>query len=178
VINFSQINERFSNFFLFLYKIRLFMESAVSAILQKYPSGRKDLLIPVLQEIQRTAGHLTNDTLIKVSSHLNIPINSIYGVATFYDQFRFTDKGRYHIRICRGTACHVYCSSNYLAELEKHLNVRAGNTSKDGKFSIELVNCLGACSNAPAIAVNDTYYTGVTPSLLTTLISSLKEKAE
>lgn len=154
------------------------MEEIISKIIDRYPSGKRDLLIPLLQDIQDQTGHLSNDSLQEVSRHMKIPLNKIYGVASFYDQFRFSDKGKYHFRICRGTACHVFRSSTYLEELEKQLHVKAGQTSRDGRFSIEVVNCLGACSNAPVIAMNDTFYSAIPPLELTRLIHSLKEKAD
>lgn len=154
------------------------MDEVIAKIIQGYPVGKRDLLIPLLQEIQAVAGHLSNDSLQEVSRHMKIPLNKIYGVATFYDQFRFKNKGTFHFRVCRGTACHVYRSSTFLLELEKLLHVKAGQTSKDGKYSLEIVNCLGACNSAPVMAINETYYTGITPANLPKIIVSLKEKAD
>lgn len=153
------------------------MDEIVDRIIQSHSQGKKDQLIPLLQEIQSAKGHLSNESLQEVSRRLEIPINKIYGVATFYDQFRFRDKGRFHFRVCCGTACHVFRSSTFLAELEKLLHIKAGETGKDGKFSLEVVACLGACNKAPVLAINDTFYSDITPSSLPKIILSLKEKA-
>ena len=147
-------------------------------ILSKYPVNKKDGLLPILQEIQNQQGYLTDELLAAVGKYLNLPANKVYGVATFYDQFRFHPQGLYHIRICRGTACHLFGTSTYLDELEKQLKVKAGNTSKDRKFSIEIANCMGACESAPILHVNESFYTHVTPADLDRIINTLKEKTE
>ena len=90
-----------------------------SEILDTYQEAGRDSLIPILQEIQDHEGWLSEASLTKVGKHLNLPVSKIYGVATFYNQFRFQPKGKYHIQICRGTACHVLGSSNVQTELEK-----------------------------------------------------------
>ncbi len=154
------------------------MDEIIEKIIQGYPVGKRDLLIPLLQEIQTAAGHLSNDSLQEVSRHMKIPLNKIYGVATFYDQFRFKNKGKFHFRVCRGTACYIFRSSTFLTELEKLLHVKSGHTSKDGKYSLEVVNCLGACDSAPVMAINETFYIGITPAQLTKIVLSLKEKAD
>lgn len=145
-------------------------------ILSKYPVNKKDGLLPILQEIQSQQGFLTDELLKEVGKYLNLPVNKVYGVATFYDQFRFHPEGLFHIRICRGTACHLFGSSTYLHELETQLRVKAGNTSKDRKFSIEVSNCMGACESAPVIQINETFHTHVTATDLDGIIRSLKEK--
>jgi NADH-quinone oxidoreductase subunit E len=147
-------------------------------ILSKYPENKKDGLLPILQEIQHFQGHLTDELLTMVGKYLNIPLNKVYGVATFYDQFRFHPQGVYHIRICRGTACHLAGSSTFLEELEKQLKVKAGGTSKDRKFSLEIVNCMGACDSSPVVQLNESFYSNVTPAGLDRLIRTLKEKTE
>jgi NADH-quinone oxidoreductase E subunit len=130
------------------------MEEHIEIILRKYPQGKKEFLIPLLQEIQHETGHLSDQSIGEVSKYTNIPLNKIYGVASFYDQFRFVKKGRYHIQVCKGTACHVYRSTMLLTEVEKILQLKAGQTTRDGSFSLEIVSCLGACANAPVIAIN------------------------
>ncbi|MCX6268243.1 MAG: NAD(P)H-dependent oxidoreductase subunit E [Bacteroidetes bacterium] len=150
----------------------------LESIFSKYPGNKKDGLLPILQEIQDQQGYLTDELLAEVGKYLNLPSNKVYGVATFYDQFRFHSQGQYHIRICNGTACHLIGSSTYLAELEKQLKVKAGSTSKDRKFSIEISNCMGACDSAPVIQINDVFYTHVTDSDLDRCIRSIKEKTE
>jgi NADH-quinone oxidoreductase subunit E len=147
-------------------------------ILSKYPANKKDALLPILQDIQELEGYLTDELLTVVGKYVNLPSNKVYGVATFYDQFRFHPQGVHHVRICRGTACHLFGSSTYLEEIEKQLKVKSGHTSKDKRFSLEISNCMGACESAPIIQVNDSFYTNVTAVDLDRIIRSLKEKTE
>jgi NADH-quinone oxidoreductase E subunit len=154
------------------------MNDIVEAILSKYPPNKKEGLIPILQDIQKQQGYLTEELLGEVGRYLNMPSNKVYGVAAYYDQFRFRPLGHYHIKLCRGTACHLFGSSTYLDVLEKQLKVKAGNTTRDRRFSLEVTNCMGACESAPVVRVNDDFYPHVTPEALTGIIRSLKEKAE
>lgn len=153
------------------------MKEILDKILPNYPSTRKDRLLPILQDIQNECGYLTDEILIEVSRYMNLPVNKVYGVAGFYDQFRFKRQGRFHIQICKGAGCYLYGSTTYLKELEQQLKVKAGSVSRDGKFSIQVTNCQGACDSAPVIRVNDTWYPKVTPEDLQQIIRSLKEKA-
>jgi len=154
------------------------MEETIDRILRKYPAGKKDSLIPLLQEIQRESGHLSDSSIAEVSRYMNIPLNKIYGVASFYDQFRFGKQGRYHVQICHGTTCHIYRSSAFQAEIEKILQVKAGQTTKDGKFSLEVVNCLGACGNAPVMLLNGIAHGNLTTGRLQKILSRIKEPNE
>ena len=163
-------------FYLLLFFI--IMKEALEKLLSKYPANRKEGLLPILQDIQKEQGYLPEEFLGGVSKYLNLPVNKIYGVAAFYDQFRFHPLGQHHIQICRGTACHLYGSSTYLMELEKQLKVKAGSISRDRKFSLEISNCMGSCESAPVVRVNNIFYSHVTPEELTRIIRSLKEKTE
>ena len=154
------------------------MNEILEKILDKYPVNRKDALLPLLQELQKEKGYLTEELLAEVGRYLNMPANKVFGVAAFYDQFRFRPLGIFHIQLCRGTSCHLYGSSTYLTELEKQLKEKAGGTSRDRRFSLEIVNCMGACESAPLLRVNDTFYPHVTPGELTRIIHILKEKTE
>jgi NADH-quinone oxidoreductase E subunit len=152
------------------------MKENLENILSKYPVNKKDGLLPILQDIQQEQGYLTDELLTEVGKYLSLPANKVYGVATFYDQFRFHPRGQFHIRICRGTACHLFGSSTYLDELEKQLKIKSGYISKDGKFSLEISNCMGACESAPIVQINDTFHTLVTENDLERIIRSLKDK--
>jgi NADH-quinone oxidoreductase E subunit len=149
----------------------------LESIFSKYPANKKDALLPILQEVQDQHGYLTDELLATVGKYVNLPANKVYGVATFYDQFTFHPQGEYHIRICRGTACHLFGSSTFLDKLEEQLKVKAGSTSKDKKFSLEISNCMGACESAPIVHVNENFYTHVTEADLDAIIRSLKEKS-
>ncbi len=147
-------------------------------IFSKYPGGGRDNLIPILQDIQSFEGHLSKESIVKVGDYLNIPSSKIFGVATFYNQFKFQPNGKYHIQVCRGTACHVLGSATVLQELEKQLKVKAGETTRDGLFSIEVVACIGACGLAPVISINGEFYAKVTTPKIAEIISSYKDKEE
>jgi NADH-quinone oxidoreductase subunit E len=145
-------------------------------ILNKYPDPRRENLIPLLQEIQELLGYVSRETIIEIGSHLQLPASKIYGVATFYNQFRFNAPGKYHIQICRGTACHVKGSSNVLDMLQRELKITAGQTSRDGLFSIEVVACLGACGLAPVISVNGEFHADVSTKKLQSILKQLRVK--
>lgn len=127
-------------------------------IFKNYEAKDKSSLIPLLQDIQSIYGYLPEAALQDISDFVDMPLSRIYGVATFYNQFRLTPLGENIIRVCRGTACHVKNSSNILFAIETALNIKAGETTRDKKFTIEIVNCIGACSIAPVVTVNEDYY--------------------
>ncbi|MBN8546224.1 MAG: NADH-quinone oxidoreductase subunit NuoE [Ignavibacteria bacterium] len=127
-------------------------------IIENYPKNDRSILIPLLQDIQDEHGYLPEDVLTEAAKHIGMPLSSIYGVATFYNQFRLTPLGKNIVRVCRGTACHVKNSANILFGLESALNIKAGQTTRDKNFTLEVVSCIGACSIAPVICINDDYY--------------------
>jgi len=151
-----------------------------SQIFQDYPPKDKSSLIPLLQDIQSIYGYLPEDALQEIADFVALPLSRVYGVATFYNQFRLIPLGENVIKVCRGTACHVKNSSNILYAVESTLNIKAGETSRDKKFSIEVVNCIGACSIAPVITINDEYFGRLTvkeiPAILKKFTNSPKPK--
>jgi len=148
----------------------------IESILSKFPDIRKESLIPLLQEIQNVVGYITEESVIRIGRHLNIPASTIYGVASFYNQFRFSPKGKYHIQVCYGTACHILGTSTLLKELEKTLKIKDGETTKDGLFSIEVKTCIGGCGQAPVIAINGDFYAKLTLEKLVETINYLKHQ--
>jgi NADH-quinone oxidoreductase subunit E len=148
----------------------------IDLILQEYKGAKRDSLIPMLQDIQEVEGFLSENSIVKVGNILNLPTSKIYGVATFYNQFRFQPNGKYHVQVCRGTACHVLGSSTVLKEIEKKLKIKAGQTPRDGLFSIEVVACIGACGLAPVISVNGQFFAKVTTDSLIGIIESFRNK--
>jgi NADH:ubiquinone oxidoreductase subunit E len=151
------------------------MEHDIEKLLEQFPANRKELLIPILQQIQQETGSLNSAILERVGQHLSIPSNKVYGVATFYDHFRFRARGTYHFQVCNGTSCHLFGNLTLLQELEKRLNVKAGQTSRDGRFSLELVQCLGACHHTPVVLLNGKPLRQLTPETLGRIIGSLEE---
>jgi len=148
----------------------------VEPILKKYPVGRRDALIPILQEVQEAQGYLSKEAVVRIGQHLSLPTSKIYGVATFYNQFRFQPRGKYHFMVCRGTACHVKGSSKSLDMLMKALKLKPGQTSRDKMFSLEVVACMGACGLAPVVNLNGEFHAKVTPRKLSKLIAECREK--
>lgn len=115
-------------------------------------------LIPLLQKIQNIYGYLPLTILSELSKITTIPPSQIYGVATFYQQFYLEPHGRYTIKLCRGTACHVKGGSDIIRTLENELNVSPGKTTEDMRFTFETVACLGTCFLAPVMMVDNDYY--------------------
>lgn len=116
---------------------------------------RKGALIPVLQAAQEIYGYLPEETMKEIAVSLNLPFSEIFGVATFYSQFKLQPRGRNVVRVCSGTACHVRGGPNILKALEEELGIKSGETTEDFRFTLEPVACLGACGLAPVMMVND-----------------------
>jgi len=152
------------------------MKHDITDILRKYPSRSREDLIPILQDIQQKFGWLSKEAISQVGKYLGLPSAKVYGVATFYNQFRFYPKGRYHIQVCRGTACHVLGSANLLNDLQNILKIKAGETTKNRLFSLEVVACLGACGLAPVVVVNDQFYSKMDSTKIKVLVNSLKKQ--
>lgn len=126
----------------------------ISAIRPEFKGTREDL-IPVLQRVQEQDGYLRPDAIRSISRWLKISENEIFGVATFYAQFRFHPPGEHHIKICLGTACHVKGGEQILIMAQQRLNIKTGETTADGKYDLDRVACLGCCALAPVVAFDD-----------------------
>jgi NADH-quinone oxidoreductase E subunit len=129
----------------------------LAKVLGKY-RGAKGALIPVLQEAQAALGYLPKDAIAAIAEGLSIPVSQVYGVATFYTQFRLKPAGKHLIRVCHGTACHVGGAGAISEALEEALQVKDGQTTSDGKFTLESVACLGCCSLAPVMMIDGETY--------------------
>lgn len=149
----------------------------VDAILQQYPNAKRDSLIPILQEVQDRLGYLSREAVSRISTHLRLPASKIYGVATFYNQFRFQPQGRFHIQVCRGTACHVKGSASILDAIKRELKIEPGQTARDGMFSLEVVACIGACGLAPVICVNGEFHASMTTKKVSKILDLYRRKA-
>ncbi len=147
-------------------------------IFKHYPANDRSNLIAILQQIQDEYGYLPEEALQDVASFLCMPVSSVYGVATFYNQFRLTPLGKNVIRVCRGTACHVKNSANILTALESELNIVAGGTTRDKLFTLETVACIGACSIAPVININEEYYGRISVKEIPKIIKKYKTEAK
>jgi NADH-quinone oxidoreductase subunit E len=130
----------------------------VDQIIAGHEELGKEHLIPLLQEIQAKEGYVSETAMAKVASAVGIPESRVYGVATFYNQFRFIPKGTHVIEVCRGTACHVKQSLKLAQHLTRRLSLKPNGNSPDNKFTVITVACLGACSIAPVIKLDGEFY--------------------
>ncbi|MBA4417284.1 MAG: NADH-quinone oxidoreductase subunit NuoE [Syntrophus sp. (in: bacteria)] len=145
------------------------MPKKIDAILTQY--GRKqDELIPVLQGVQKEYGYISPDSVSMISRYLRISENQIFGVSSFYAQFRFTEPGRHSIKVCLGTACHVQGGATLLDMLERGLAVECGETTPDKRFDLERVACLGCCALSPVVQMDQDIYSRMTVNKLTELL--------
>ena len=129
----------------------------LAEIKAEFKGDRADL-IPVLQRIQAVYDYLPKESIQNVARWLKISENEIYGVATFYAQFRFMPRGKHHLRVCLGTACHVKGGEQMLEVLKRRLEINPGETTQDGKYDLERVFCLGCCALAPVVTLDDKTY--------------------
>ncbi len=151
--------------------------TATETILAAHPSTR-DCLIPILQEVQEELGYLSPDAIASIGRKLNLPASKVFGVATFYNQFRFEPKGQFHITVCRGTACHVKGSVKVLDMVRKLLEIEPGRTTRDHMYSLEVVACMGACGLSPVVNINGEFHARVTPVRLMRLIETCRAEDE
>jgi NADH-quinone oxidoreductase subunit E len=143
-------------------------------IIEHYP-GRPDSLILLLQDIQAAFSYISPQAMHLVGDHTGVPLSQVYAAATFYHSFSLEPKGEHEIKVCLGTACHLKGASRLVGELERRLGVSSGGTTEDRMFSLETVNCLGACALAPMMVVDDKYQPSVTTKKLNKVLSKLQQ---
>jgi NADH:ubiquinone oxidoreductase subunit E len=149
----------------------------LAAILDRY-HGQPDALITVLEELQDHYGYLSQQALQYTARELEFPLSQVYGVATFYNLFQLKPPGRYVVRVCKGTACHVNRSPEILAQIKALLGIGEDETTPDGLFTLQTVACMGACSLAPVVVVNDRTYGRMTPDSTSAVLDDLRREAE
>jgi len=150
---------------------------AVAEILGHYEK-EKNNLIPLLQEVQTRLGYLPRKALQEIADFLKMPDVEVWGVATFYNQFRFVPLGKYHTVVCMGTACHLAGGRLILEALERELNIKVGETAEDGNFSLERVACIGCCMLAPVVVTKDRIHPKMTPFKVEEALIPYKQEAE
>jgi len=146
----------------------------LAAIIDKY-RDQKWGLIPLLQEVQEAFGYIPPAAIEPIAKAMNMFPTQVQGVITFYAGFSLQPKGRYVLRVCRGTACHVKGSRSILRMTKKELDLQEGETSQDYQFTLETVACLGACFLAPTMMVNKTYYGKLTPPKVTSILDQYRK---
>jgi NADH-quinone oxidoreductase subunit E len=157
--------------------------TAVAATAETIIAAREDTLtrdqmIPLLQEIQTAEGFLSPEAMFAVANALDTPVSRVYGVATFYNQFRFAPLGEHVVEVCRGTACHVKQSLALAQHLKRRLKLRDDGNSADGRYTVVSVACLGACSIAPVIKLDGEFYGHLTTERLDALLDEVEAGAE
>ncbi len=148
------------------------MEQTVKKVLARH-GGDRGALIPVLQELQRELGWLPEEALVAVAQSLGLPKSRVFGVATFYSQFSLSPRGRHLIQLCQGTACHVQRGNRILEALRRELGLKPGEPARGGRFSLEVVRCVGCCSLAPVMVVDGVAYGRLTPERAVEIVRDL-----
>ena len=152
------------------------MEEKVREIVQGYGADRS-YLVPIMQDVQKEFGYLSKDALTAISANLGVPISRVYEVATFYKAFSLKPKGRHHISLCMGTACHVRGAELISGTIADMLKIKDGETTADMEYSFETVGCLGACALGPIIVVDGEYHGEMNIAKTTKLLKKLGKKA-
>ncbi len=150
------------------------LQAKVDQIIDQYGATPNNLLA-VLQDVQAEFNYLPPDALKRVSKRMNVPMTRVSGLATFYAAFHLEPRGKHVCQVCMGTACHVRGAPRILDELERNLGIKAGETTADMQFSIETVNCVGACAMGPLVIVDQKYHGMMTPAGVDRMIKKLKK---
>ena len=148
-------------------------EKKMKEIIFRY-SAEKRFSLAIMQDIQREFNYIPREAMETITEYLSIPLSKLYGMATFYKALSLNPKGKYVIKVCDGTACHIRSSMVIVSEMEKLLGIEVGGITPDGLFSIETVNCLGACALAPAMVINGEYYGKLTAQDIVGIIDRYK----
>ena len=151
--------------------------TAIENILLSYEK-KKECLIPILQHVQQEKGYLFPEAIDQIAKYLNMSPNEVYGVATFYTQFKFHPSGRHLIKVCMGTACHVKDGDSLLNTIESELGITHGESTSDNLFTLERVACLGCCALAPTVVIDDKVYGQVTRDTLKKLLHAYIQSEE
>ena len=138
-------------------------KEALNGILMFY-EGKREELIPILQETQGIYGYLPEEPIEMIANFLKIKKGEVYSVASFYNQFRLIPLGRNMVTLCRGTACHIRGAPQILEEISKAINLKEGETSSDLEYTLETVACIGCCALAPCVKINHKIYGDLTPT--------------
>jgi len=145
--------------------------SKIKAIVEEH-RGQTGALIPVLQKAQQVIGFLPPAALQTIAKEMDVPLSTVYGVTTFYSFFTMVPRGKYIVSTCMGTSCYVRGGERILNTLQKELGIEPGDTTKDARFSLEMVRCLGCCGLAPVVSIGDKVYRRMTPPKMKEVLSS------
>jgi NADH:ubiquinone oxidoreductase subunit E len=151
-------------------------EDIVQEILESI-SEKEGTTIPLLQKVQSRLGYVSPDAIRAIAEALELSESEVYGVATFYAEFKLSKPGRHQIKVCMGTSCYLRGGRALLEHMTRKLGIRPRQTTEDGEFSLETVACLGCCSKSPVMAVDDVIYGGISPSLADNILSCLESES-
>jgi NADH-quinone oxidoreductase subunit E len=143
-------------------------------VLSRFEVGERRSLIPALQAVQAQVGYLPKEALRRVAKHLEVPESTVFGVASFYEQFHLTRQGEHQIRICEGTGCYIQGSARLADAVQRELGIGPGETTPDGKFTLERVACFGACALSPVVMIDGKVSGNMTPTKVLNLIEKLR----
>jgi len=147
------------------------LKEQVQQVIDKY-QGDKSALIDILHDTQSAIGYLPKEALEAIHQGLNVPLSRVYSVATFFKAFSLTPRGRNLINVCMGTACHVRGSDKVLAQIETELGIKSGDNTQDLKFTLETVNCVGACALGPMVIIGEDYHGEMTPEKVSDVLKN------
>ena len=146
----------------------------IKSVVDAYPADMRYALA-IMQDLQQKCNHIPREALSVIAAHTGSSAAHLYAMATFYRALSLTPKGRHVIKVCDGTACHIHGASNLIDCIKRELGIRPGETTADGEFSLETVNCLGACAISPVVVVGKTYYGKVTPEKLPEILDNYRK---
>jgi len=149
-------------------------QEKISDILERY-NNEESSIIAILQDVQEQFGYLPRESLLQISREINIPVSRILSLATFFKAFSLIPKGKHPIHVCMGTACHVRGAQLVLEKLERELNIKSGETTKDANFSLDEVRCVGCCGLAPVVMVGEEVYGKITQTKIPGILKKYKE---
>ena len=152
------------------------MDKKVNTIINKY-NGDKGQLVSILQDIQTEYYYLPQKALARVSENMAIPLSEVYSLATFFKAFSLEPRGRHLINVCLGTACHVRGAVRLLEKIERSLGIKRGETTKDHNFTLETVNCMGACALGPVMKIDEDYFGQMSTNKVDPLLAKFKQSS-
>lgn len=152
------------------------IKEQLDELLSRY-SGESGNLIPILQEAQERFGYLPGEVMQEIAKFLSLPESTVYGVGTFYAQFKFVPTGKRIVKVCRGTACHVRGGARLLHEVEKRLGVKPGETTDDLEYTLETIACFGSCALAPVIVIDKNVYGRMTTTKVRHILADTEKQS-
>ena len=152
------------------------MEELDKQLAEVLSPGEKDrrYLISILQQAQQKLGYLSTEAMLAVAEFMEVPKSTVYGIATFYNQFRFTPLGAYPVKVCMGTACHMAGGKLVLEAMARELDIEVGDITPDHEFSLDRVACVGCCALAPVVVIDDSVYPRMTPPKVEEILVSIR----